>query len=91
MSADGNLPRNVVAPRKTVVSSGFGGAAVVQLPPKSLPVEAPPAQSEPTRLSEKEKLEKRVFQNEITAERADKIKSAFVSLHNIRGVSNEKL
>ncbi len=79
MSANTNLPRNVVAPRKTVVSAGFGGAAVVQLPPKPLQVEAPPAQqSEPSRLSEKEKLEKRLFQNEITAERADKIKSAFV-------------
>ncbi len=91
MSADGNLPRNVLAPRKSVVSSGFGGAAVVQLPPKPLPMEASTAQSEPTRLSEKEKLEKRLFQNEITVERADKIKSAFVLLHNFRGVSTERL
>ncbi len=79
MSANGNLPRNVIAPRKSVVSSGFGGAAVVQLPPpKQLPVEAPASQSEPVRLSQKEKLEKRLYQNEITVERADKIKSAYV-------------
>jgi hypothetical protein len=41
------------------------------------------------RLSEKEKLEKRLSQNAITAERADKIKSAYALPLIIRSVSAE--